>query len=156
MNNAGSIVVRVVYKGWAILLTGDTDGRSDGATANSVISAEKQMLARKYVVPIKAIVLVAGHHGANNANSTPFIREVDPQYVIFSAGHKYSHPRKTTAQRFMDAGIQRDNMFRTDRGDDEGTKEWSCGRETVATDAAGDDDVDVTISTTDVLKMKYR
>ena len=62
----------------------------------------------------------------------------------------------TTAKRFLNAGIPPERIFRTDRGDDEGEKEWDHGRTPGHKDRAGDDDVDINISSGGVLKVRYR
>ena len=109
-------------------------------------------------VPIQSNVLIAPHHGADNASSTPFINAVHPQYVVFSAGHNasYRHPRATTAQRYIDLGVAEANMFRTDRGDDEGPDEWAYLRVAGPEDKPGDDDVDILIRSSGELIVDYR
>ena len=61
----------------------------------------------------------------NNGSSTCFINRVDPQFVIFSEGHEHDHPTAAAANRYLTQGVQLANIFRTDRGDDEGGFEWS-------------------------------
>ena len=73
------------------------------------------------------------------------IEAVSPDYVIFSAGHKYEHPRDSTVKRYIRAGVARKNIFRTDRGDNEGGKEWPALHPGIASDKAGDNDVDILI-----------
>ena len=43
------------------------------------------------LAPMSSFVLIAPHHGADNASSTCFIRAVDPHWVIFPAGHAHEH-----------------------------------------------------------------
>ena len=47
-------------------------------------------------------------------------------------------------------------MFRTDRGDDEGSKEWSHGRVAGHSDPVGDDDVDILLRPDGSVEVKYR
>ena len=56
------------------------------------------------------------------------IEAVSPHWVIFPAGHRHDHPRKAAAEHYLAAGINASIMLRTDRHDDEGYKEWACGR----------------------------
>ena len=100
-------------------------------------------------VALAAGVLVAPHHGADNGSSTCFIEAVDPDFVIFSAGSQFGHPRDSTARRYLDHGVGLDSIFRTDRGDDEdgdvGSFEWKNGSVSGCQDQKGDDDVDIVI-----------
>ena len=111
-------------------------------------------------VRIDSDVMVAGHHGANNACSAPFIRAVSPTFVVFSAGHKFKHPRALTAQRFLSNGVSVDHILRTDEGDNEGGTEWDA-RSTGHRDPRGDDDVEITVqkgvgSSAGTLDIHYR
>ncbi|MBA3724856.1 MAG: hypothetical protein H0W86_00015 [Armatimonadetes bacterium] len=86
----------------------------------------------------------------------PFIAAVNPEYVVFSAGHDHNHPRESAANRFLSFGIPIAKMFRTDLGDDEGLPEWLHGSIPGASDPAGDDDIDITINSASVLSIGYR
>jgi competence protein ComEC len=154
--NAGSIVIRLVYKGKSILFCGDTVGRHIDGPADQHIAAEKAMVDNSAVIPIDSDVIIAPHHGADNGSSTRFIEAVSPEYVVFSAGHKYDHPRKAAAKRYTDAGVSKTKMFRTDRGDDEGTKEWKHESVNGHRDRSGDDDVDILIKANGDIEVKYR
>ena len=107
-------------------------------------------------VPVISDVLIAPHHGADNASSTCFSEAVQPTFVIFSAGHRYAHPRQAVAQRYLAHGVQEDHMFRTDRGDDEGDKEWAVGRISGCKDKPGDDDVEILIPAEGEPVVEYR
>lgn len=153
--NAGSIVVRVIANGKSILLCGDTVGRHIGDPNNTCIAAEKFMVENSDVIKIDSDVIIAPHHGADNANSTKFIEAVSPEYVIFSAGHKYNHPRQSSADRYISTGVNEDKMYRTDFGDNEGGTEWSKDAANFS-DPIGDDDVDILITSDGTLKVEYR
>jgi competence protein ComEC len=158
-NNAGSIIVRLSYKGkQSILLCGDAVGRHRDSPPGTCIAAEREIVDRAPTVTIKSDVVVAPHHGANNGSSEDFIRAVSPKYVIFSAGHSanYKHPTKAAAERYLAAGVDVKKMFRTDLGDDEGPEEWDVGRIPNSHDASGDDDVEVKVSNAGVLTVGYR
>jgi competence protein ComEC len=157
-NNAGSIIVRLSYKGKSMLLCGDAVGRHRNSPANTCIDAERNVVDNAAHVTINSDIVVAPHHGANNGSSEEFIAAVSPKYVIFSAGHSsnYKHPSKAAAERYLAAGVDIHNMFRTDLGDDEGPSEWAEGRITGHHDESGDDDIDVKITTAGVLTVGYR
>jgi competence protein ComEC len=111
-------------------------------------------------VPLDADVLVGQHHGGDNSSSACFIEAVTPRFVVFPAGNaRHGHPRARAAQRFLDRGVVRANIFRTDRGDDEpGDEEWDVGLEPGCTDRPGDDDVEILLPnrpSTDV-RVRYR
>lgn len=155
-NNAGSIVVRLIVNGKSVLFTGDTVGRHIDGPPDQCIDAEKLMVDSVAKVPIKSEVLIAPHHGADNASSNDFISAVKPEFVIFSCGHKFHHPWKVVAQRYLDHGVHEDHMFRTDLGDDEGGKEWSMGRKNGTKDPKGDDDVEIVIDAAGHVDVHYR
>lgn len=157
--NAGSIIIRLVYKGKSILICGDAVGRHIDDPDTACIASEKFMVDNADAVNIDSDVIIAPHHGADNGSSKAFIAAVSPEYVIFSAGHKFDHPRKATAERYIAAGVSLQKMLRTDREDDEsdkGDKEWANGRKAGEKDKPGDDDVEVKISATGQLTVQYR
>lgn len=144
--NAISIVMRVDYAGESILLTGDTVGRRLGDSDNACKDAELAMVNNAANVLLSASVIIAPHHGGNNGSSACFIEAVDPEFVIFSAGHNHDHPTSGAADGYLAHGVPRANIFRTDLGDDEGGFEWDEGSIDDCQDRRGDDDVVVTIS----------
>ena len=156
-HNAGSIVVRLQFHGKSILFCGDAVGRHNGDPDYALIATEKFMLEQSSIITIDSDVLIAGHHGADNASARAFIEAVTPSHVIFSAGHRHDHPRASTVQRFIQYGsITADEIFRTDRGDDEGAEEWPHGRVPGNTDPKGDDDVDILIRPDGTIEVEYR
>jgi competence protein ComEC len=52
------------------------------------------------------MVYKAGHHGAKSSNSERFLRAVQPQYVIISAGegNNYGHPHEEVLERVANVG----------------------------------------------------
>ena len=161
MRNVISIVTRLEYQGRAVLFTGDAVGRRRGSASSSCEDAERMMVDRHNLtgsdrVAISADVLIAPHHGADNASAECFIQAVDPTFVIFPAGHAFSHPRAATAQRYVSHGVPLSNFFRTDRGDDEGADEWSQGRISGCSDRRGDDDVEIVIRGSGAVVVEYR
>ncbi|MFZ5497265.1 MAG: ComEC/Rec2 family competence protein [Verrucomicrobiota bacterium] len=156
--NAGSVIIRLIYKGKSILLCGDAVGRHIDDAEDACIAMEQYVADNTEAVKIDSDVMVAPHHGADNGSSKRFIEEVSPEYVIFPAGHKFDHPRKAAADRYLAAGVSLQKMFRTDREDDEskgGDWEWAAGRKTGEHDKPGDDDVVVTVSAAGVITVKY-
>lgn len=147
--NAVSIVARLEYGNRAILFPGDTVGRVDGADWNEVRATEKFLVDNDTERPIEADVLLAPHHGADNASSLPFIEAVDPGWVIFSAGTKYEHPKFPTFRRYEESGVPVENMRRTDRGDMRGRpSEWWGDWHESCRDGHGDDGISLLVRMT--------
>jgi|TARA_R110000772_G_scaffold257336_2_gene374097 beta-lactamase superfamily II metal-dependent hydrolase len=153
MNNAISIVVRLAFAGRAILFTGDAVGRT-GDGDKDCWATEKYMVDNTPQVPLQSDVLIAPHHGADNASSRCFIEAVDPDWVIFPAGSDHEHPREATAQRYLTHGVARERIFRTDLGDDEGEAEWAHGA-SPAGDSRGDDDIEIIITARGEVTVRY-
>lgn len=154
--NAGSIVLRLEYAGRSILFTGDAVGRLDDTPANAApVATEAEILSRSPAIPVDSDVLIAAHHGADNASSADFIAGVSPEWVIFPAGAAHDHPKQTTADRFLTAGVALDHILRTDLGSSAGGDEWDHGN-TPSGDSVGDDDVDIIIRGNGNLEVNYR
>lgn len=154
--NAGSIVVRLLFGNRSVLFTGDAVGRKEGSTGDAPIATEKFMVENAPSIPIDSDVLVAPHHGSDDASSSAFIRAVSPEWVIFPAGHKHGHPRDVVAKRYLAAGVDASRMLRTDRHDNEGGKEWASNCTEGYKDPLGDDDIDIVISASGDLHIAYR
>jgi competence protein ComEC len=155
--NAVSIVLRVDYRGGSVLYPGDTVGRRIGDPANACKDAESAMVANHDAgsAPMSSFVLIAPHHGADNASSACFIRAVDPHWVIFAAGHAHEHPRSTSAQRYLAHGVAEENLLRTDRGDDEAGMEWAGGRVSGCQDGRDDDDIEIMLLPNGLARVEY-
>lgn len=100
--NAISIVLRLDFAGRSILYTGDTIGRRLDDDAEACKDAEAVMADRHDAgeVSLGSDVVIAPHHGGNNASSDCFLKRIDPTWVIFSAGHSHGHPTAGAAQRY--------------------------------------------------------
>ncbi len=123
-NNA-SLVFKLIYKDVTFLITGDINGREkkhEGeATDNEIDSEELELWVRHTLDPetysLKATVLQAPHHGSNGSCSGPFVKAVDPEWIVITAGHRYNHPHPATLARLQRAGIPVSHILRTDEGD---------------------------------------
>jgi len=156
--NVVSVVARLEYRGRSVLFTGDTIGRRLTAPDDACTDAEKVMVERHEAgaVPLTSDVLVAAHHGGNNGSAACFIEAVDPQFVIFSAGHAHGHPTARAVARFLAHGVLPARIFRTDVGDDEpDADEWKRDSVSGCTDPAGDDDVEITLRLDGVVDVGY-
>jgi competence protein ComEC len=88
-SNNHSCVVRVTIDGVRFLLMGDLESEAE------------LELVRYYKKALKSDVLIAGHHGSNNASSYALLKHVQPDYVVFSAGYsnRFGHPHKKVIER---------------------------------------------------------
>lgn len=138
--NGNSIVAKLTYKGSSILFTGDSVGRDENSEDPSyLIATEKYLIDNNGLRNISSTVLIAPHHGGNDASSSPFIKTVNANWVIFSSGSKYQHPRKDVVLRYINAGYKPDQLLRTDLGDIARSEEWLTPHELNKGDHAGDD-----------------
>lgn len=92
--NNSSIVMKVVYKDFEILLTGDAEKEQ-----------EQELLVSG--VNLQADILKAGHHGSETSSTEDFLRAVDPDMVLISngVGNSYGHPSPRTLKRLERLGI---------------------------------------------------
>ncbi|MGM0898495.1 MAG: MBL fold metallo-hydrolase [Bacillota bacterium] len=79
--NGDSLSFRISYGETAFIFTGDAD-----------IQAEQEMVASN--LPLGADILLMGHHGSNTSTSLEFLRAIEPDVAIYSAGldNPYGHP----------------------------------------------------------------
>lgn len=99
--NDNSVSVRVVYGDFSVLLTGDAE-----------IEGEQAMLTNGS--DLSALVMKAGHHGANNATSPALLWAVQPQIVVVSSGegNNFGHPHPDVLARVWQRGTA---VLRTDQ-----------------------------------------
>jgi beta-lactamase superfamily II metal-dependent hydrolase len=98
--NANSIVVRLDYGEFSMLLPGDAEEQT-----------EHRMLTKD--LNIKADVLKVSHHGSKYATSDEFLRRVKPTIAIVSCGgwNRYGHPAQTVLDRLRALNVK---LYRTD------------------------------------------
>jgi beta-lactamase superfamily II metal-dependent hydrolase len=98
--NANSVVTRLDYGDFSILLTGDAE-------------AETEERLMKSGANIKARVLKVGHHGSRYASSEKFLRQGGFEAAIISDGadNRYGHPSQDALDRFQQLGAK---LYRTD------------------------------------------
>ena len=113
--NDASVVARLSYGTLSVLLTGDAEE-----------SAEMSMLHDG--LPVQAVVLKAGHHGANTSSSAEFLRAVAPRIVVISAGrdNSYGHPHPDMIARAaaVGAAVLRTDELGTLELESDGVRMW--------------------------------
>lgn len=99
--NNRSIVTRLVYGRFAMLLASDAEHE-----------AETAMVGR-YGAELRSQVLKSGHHGSRTSSSAAFLKAVNPEVAIISvgAGNDYHHPHPSLLKRY---GDQKLKVYRTD------------------------------------------
>jgi len=100
VGNELSLVLRLEYREFSMLLTGDI-GKS----------TEEYLIQQ--TAPLKADFLKSPHHGSRYSNSSSFINTVQPQAVIFSSGYLnwMRHPHPEVVERYKAVGTK---IWRTD------------------------------------------
>ncbi len=106
--NNGSIVGKLTYVRFSMMLTGDCEKKS-----------EAKILANNAAEDLKCNVLKSGHHGIASASGKKFIAAVDPSYVLISAGNKeknnmaYGQPNRPPLENYLAQGIDKKNILCT-------------------------------------------
>jgi len=98
--NANSVVVRLDYGDFSMLLPGDAEEQT-----------EHRMVSKD--LNLKAKVLKVAHHGSKYATSDDFIKRVAPEVAIVSCGewNRYGHPAQVVLDRLQAAHVK---LYRTD------------------------------------------
>ncbi len=98
--NANSVVTRLDYGDFSMLLTGDAEAETE----------ERLMAAG---ANLKAKVLKVGHHGSRYASSEKFLRQGGFEVAVISDGadNRYGHPSQDALERFRQTGAK---LYRTD------------------------------------------
>ncbi len=101
-DNDRSCVLKIVAATGSILLPGDIQSKAEF----DLLSTQRGTLA--------ATVLVAPHHGSRTSSTPDWVREINPQSVIFPVGYRnrFGHPHEEVVDRYRGQGGR---MFRTDR-----------------------------------------
>jgi len=86
--------LRIEYGEVSFLFTGDAEEDAEMAMLNSEQSLD-------------ADIYQLGHHGSRTSSNRPFLREVDPEVGIYSAGedNEYGHPHDRITDKFDDKSI---------------------------------------------------
>ena len=107
MNNS-SLVGKLVYKNFSMMLTGDCEKESEATIVESYDAAD-----------LKCDVLKAGHHGSKSSSTVKFLRALDPKYVLISAGNKEKNgdangsPHLRALEKYLAQGVDVKNIFCT-------------------------------------------
>ncbi|WP_166739363.1 DNA internalization-related competence protein ComEC/Rec2 [Psychromonas algicola] len=100
-DNNNSCVVKISDGEHALLLTGDIN---KDVEADLIYNAIKN----KELETLTADILVAPHHGSKTSSSNLFIKHVNPEWVVFSAGYRnrWNFPITEVVQRYQQQGVK--------------------------------------------------
>jgi beta-lactamase superfamily II metal-dependent hydrolase len=100
--NANSIVARLDYGSFSMLLAGDAEAQSEHRLLTKDLNLEAQ-------------VLKVAHHGSRYASAGDFLNRVKPQIAIVSCGawNRYGHPSQAVLDRLR-AANPNVKLYRTD------------------------------------------
>ncbi|MFK7975809.1 MAG: DNA internalization-related competence protein ComEC/Rec2 [Halioglobus sp.] len=95
-SNNGSCVLSIELAGRRFLLTGDIDGKRE------------RVLARYWRKGLGSDALLVGHHGSKTSSYASFLKWVDPQFALVSAGYanRFGHPHNDVVERFRGSAVQ--------------------------------------------------
>ncbi len=99
--NNNSIVARLTYGNFAMLLAADAEQDAEAA------------MVKRYGAGLKSQVLKSGHHGSRTSSSAAFLKAVDPEAAVISLGkdNEYHHPHPSLLKRYADRKLK---VYRTD------------------------------------------
>jgi beta-lactamase superfamily II metal-dependent hydrolase len=99
--NANSLVMRLDYGEFSMLLTGDAEAQTEERLLNKDLN-------------LAATVLKVAHHGSKYATTENFVKRVKPQAAIISTSefNRYGHPAPGVLERLKAAGVNK--LYRTD------------------------------------------
>ena len=106
--NNESIVGRLVYKNFSMMFTGDGEKE-----------VESNIWADNDAKNLRCNILKAGHHGSRTSSTENFVKTVNPEYVLISAGeptdkrggNTYGHPHKEPLEIYLANGIPAKNIL---------------------------------------------
>jgi len=103
--NQISVVLRVSYGGFALILPGDAG------------AGVEHLLVDRHGTDLRAQVLKLGHHGSSTSSSDAWLDAISPQLAVISAGrnNRFGHPARDVMERVFRRGIA------VGRTDQEGT-----------------------------------
>lgn len=89
-SNNNSCVLRIAGLNQSALLPGDIERESEYA------------LSAAFRAELGSTILLAPHHGSNTSSSYAFIKQVDPDHVVFSVAYRnqFGHPTQAVIDRY--------------------------------------------------------
>lgn len=100
--NNSSIVSKLIFGEFSMLLTGDAEKESE------------QRMLQQAKHELKSTVLKSAHHGSSTSSTAAFLKAVQPELIVISLGanNDYHHPHPSVMKRYSDMKIP---VLRTDQ-----------------------------------------
>jgi competence protein ComEC len=94
--NENSLVAKLVYGDFSVLLTGDAGAAAEAALLRAG-------------APLQATVLKVAHHGSKFSTGAPFVRAVNPALAVIQVGaeNDYGHPSAEVLERLAGRTVLR-------------------------------------------------
>ena len=99
--NASSLIMKLVYKDTAVLITGDIDE-----------AGEKELMGNTGGETLRCDVLKIAHHGSKYSTCEDFLSQVCPKIAVFQVGkNNFGHPSESVIEKCRQKGIM---IYRND------------------------------------------
>jgi competence protein ComEC len=97
--NNNSVVIRLQYGQFSVLLTGDVMAEAE----NTLLISGR---------PLDSLVLKVPHHGADTSLTEPFLEAVSPEVAIISVGadNRFGHPSEVTLEKLEGTATYRTDL----------------------------------------------
>lgn len=130
--NGMSMVLRIRYKNFSYLITGDLPGGGGNPPFDTV---DIESLIAPQIGHVK--VLHLGHHGSHTSSNQSFLETLSPKAAIISVGdnNTYYHPHPSVLQRLAELEIP---VYQTERGHPDGTEQSIIMNGHVVVESDGD------------------
>lgn len=112
-DNENSLVIKLVYGNFLLLLTGDSGRPSETAWLESGISLE-------------STILKVEHHGSTSATSEEFLRAVNPEVAVVQLGadNRYGHPHQEVLATLAGRLVLRNDLHGRIHVESDGRQMW--------------------------------
>lgn len=112
-DNENSLVIKLVYGNFRLLLTGDSGRPSEAAWLESGVSLE-------------STILKVGHHGSTSATSEDFLHTVDPKIAVIQSGadNRYGHPHQEVLAALEGRLVLRNDLHGRIHIESDGQQMW--------------------------------
>lgn len=121
LENNASIVIKLTYGAHSFLFMGDAEGKERDDAADQPRFVENRLLANPGPAALRSTVLKVAHHGSETSSTLPFIRAVNPEYLVVTSGRRSFRgtflPDRSTLGRYC-ANNPNLRIVRTDQDDE--------------------------------------
>jgi beta-lactamase superfamily II metal-dependent hydrolase len=94
--NKSSLLMKLVYRGVSVLMTGDLGFEGEEAILQSLGSEDA----------LHSVILKIGHHGSRYSTGDDFLSAVNPSVAVIQVGkNTYGHPHPDIIKKLEDAGV---------------------------------------------------